>query len=44
MKMVKQVSGVEHFYTVVPPGNSKSYVAMYAYADMGIPTYSDFIL
>jgi len=28
----------------VPPGNSKSYVAMYAYADLGIPFYCDTVV
>lgn len=28
----------------VPPGNSKSYAAMYAYADMGIPFYCDTVV
>lgn len=28
----------------VPPGNSKTYVAMYAYADMGIPFYCDTVI
>ena len=28
----------------VPPGNSKSYIAMYAYADMGIPFYCDTVV
>lgn len=28
----------------VPPGNSKSYAAMYVYADMGIPFYCDTVV
>ncbi|MDF2686621.1 MAG: hypothetical protein K0S55_1803 [Clostridia bacterium] len=42
--MVKAVTGAEKLYTAVPPGNCKSYVAMYAYSDLGIPSYCDSIL
>lgn len=37
--MVKAVCGVDEFPAAVPPGNSISYVAMYTYADWGIPLY-----
>lgn len=39
MGMVKAATGVDRFYAAVPPGRSLSYVAMYAYADLGIPLY-----
>ena len=35
------LTGAEKLCAAVPPGNSKSYVAMYGYADMGIPAYCD---
>ena len=31
----------DKIYAACPPGNQKSYVAMYAYSDMGIPVYAD---
>ncbi|MBR5519902.1 MAG: hypothetical protein IKU55_04215 [Clostridia bacterium] len=39
--LVKAATGAERVYTAVPPGDDKSYVAMYAYADMGLPCYAD---
>ena len=39
MGMVKAATGVDSFAAAVPPGMSASYVAMYAYADWGIPMY-----
>ena len=39
MGMVKAALGVDSFPAAVPPGDSLSYVAMYAYADWGIPLY-----
>ncbi len=39
MGMVKAATGVDSFPAAVPPGDSFSYVAMYAYADLGIPVY-----
>lgn len=39
MGMVKAACGVDSFAAACPPGNSFSYVAMYAYADFGIPLY-----
>ena len=41
VKLIKDATGCERIYTAVPPGNQKSYAAMYAYADMGIPIYAD---
>ncbi len=37
--MVKAACGVDSFPAALPPGNSMSYVAMYTYADWGIPLY-----
>ena len=39
MGMVKAACGVDSFPAAVPPGDSLSYVAMYTYADRGIPLY-----
>ena len=39
--MIKKATGAKKLYAAVPPGNQKSYAAMYAYADMGIPVYAD---
>lgn len=44
MGMVKAVFGNENFYTVVPPGPSRSYAAMIMYSELGIPVYADSIL
>lgn len=41
IRLIKDATGCERVYTAVPPGNQKSYAAMYAYADMGIPIYAD---
>lgn len=38
---IKETTGAERIYAAVPPGNQKSYAAMYAYAKMGIPIYAD---
>ena len=38
---VRAATGITHVYAAVPPGEDKSYVAMYAYADMGVPCYCD---
>ena len=38
---LEEVFRVDSIHAAVPPGNQKSYVAMYAYADMGIPIYAD---
>lgn len=41
VEMIKKATGADKIYAAVPPGNQKSYAAMYAYADMGIPIYAD---
>lgn len=41
VRLIKETFGVDGVYAAVPPGNAKSYAAMYAYADMGIPVYAD---
>ena len=41
VEMIKAATGTDKLYAAVPPGNQKSYAAMYAYADMGIPVYAD---
>ncbi len=38
---IKDTFGVDRVYAACPPGNQKSYVAMYAYHKMGIPIYAD---
>lgn len=42
-KWIEEMSGAK-LMCAVPPGNSKSYAAMYAYADMGIPFYCDTVV
>lgn len=44
LRAVKEITGTEKIYAAVPPGNSKSYAAMYFYADLGIPAYCDTII
>ncbi len=41
LRLIKEAVGTDKVYAAVPPGNSKSYAAMYAYSDMGIPIYAD---
>ncbi len=38
---IKETFGIDRVYSACPPGNQKSYVAMYGYHDMGIPIYAD---
>ncbi len=38
---IKETFGVDRVHAACPPGNQKSYVAMYAYHKMGIPIYAD---
>ena len=38
---IRRATGCGRIYAAVPPGDDKSYAAMYAYADMGIPIYAD---
>lgn len=42
-RWIEEMSGSKPL-CAVPPGNSKSYIAMYAYADMGIPYYCDTVV
>ena len=42
-KWLKEMTGA-NLMCAVPPGNSKSYIAMYAYADLGIPFYCDTVV
>ncbi len=37
MRMINNATDNQPVYVACPPGNQKSYVAMYAYSDMGIP-------
>ena len=41
IEMIKHATGVDKMIVACPPGNQKSYVAMYGYADMNIPIYAD---
>ncbi len=41
VEMMKAFFGDVPIYSACPPGNSKNYVGMYSYADMGIPIYAD---
>ena len=41
LEMIRHATGCEKVFAAVPPGNQKSYAAMYAYAEMGIPIYAD---
>lgn len=38
---IKDTFGVDRVWAACPPGNQKSYVAMYGYHKMGIPIYAD---
>ncbi len=38
--IVKEIMGVDKLYSACPPGNQNTYVAMYAYEEMGIPLYA----
>ena len=38
---IKENLGVDRVWAACPPGNQKSYVAMYGYHKMGIPIYAD---
>ena len=39
IRKIREVFGVDDMYAACPPGNSTSYVAHYAYADLGFPLY-----
>ena len=41
IEKIRRATGCSRIYVAVPPGDDKSYAAMYAYADMGIPIYAD---
>lgn len=41
LELLRDTFGDVKIYGACPPGNSKSYVAMYAYADLGLPLYAD---
>ena len=41
LELIRNVSGTSQILGATPPGNQRSYVAMYGYADMGLPIYSD---
>lgn len=41
LEKIERATGTKSVAAAVPPGNQKSYAAMYAYADMGIPIYAD---
>ena len=38
---IREATGRDRVFAACPAGTSKSYAAMYAYADMGIPVYCD---
>ena len=39
LRILSEILGVKKVYAACPPGNSTSYVAHYAYAELGIPFY-----
>ena len=41
VEYIKESLGVDRVWAACPPGNQKSYVAMYGYHKMGIPIYAD---
>ena len=41
IEYIKDTLGVDRVWAACPPGNQKSYVAMYGYHKMGIPIYAD---
>lgn len=41
LEMIRRVTGKPEALGACPPGNQKTYVAMYGYADMGLPIYAD---
>jgi len=41
VRMISHATDNQPIYMACPPGNQKSYVAMYAYSDMGLPLYTD---
>ncbi|MBQ7383404.1 MAG: hypothetical protein IJV72_01250 [Clostridia bacterium] len=41
LALIEDATGCKRVFVAVPPGNQKSYAAMYAFAEMGIPIYAD---
>lgn len=41
IEYIKSTLGIDRVWAACPPGNQKSYVAMYGYHKMGIPIYAD---
>ena len=41
IRMITEFTGRTDILGACPPGNQKSYVAMYTYKDMGLPIYAD---
>lgn len=41
IEWIKDILGCDNVLGACPPGNQKSYVAMYGYSDMGLPIYAD---
>ncbi len=44
LRLIREAFGRDEILFAVPPGNSKSYAAMYYYADQGIPFYCDTVV
>ncbi len=44
ISLIKHMTGTDNIMFACPPGNSKSYAAMYYYADRGIPFYCDTVV
>ncbi|MBQ7320927.1 MAG: hypothetical protein IJW99_02405 [Clostridia bacterium] len=41
IRLIRENVGADRIWAACPPGNQKSYVAMYGYHKMGIPIYAD---
>ncbi len=41
LALIEKATGCKKVFVAVPPGNQKSYAAMYAFSEMGIPVYAD---
>ncbi len=44
ISLIKHMTGTDKIMFACPPGDSKSYAAMYYYADRGIPFYCDTVI
>jgi len=44
VRIIKEVFDLQEILFAVPPGNSKSYAAMYCYSDEGLPFYCDTVV